>query len=350
MRRFRLGLNKRDSDRKSSKIRIEKMHMANELLSLPVAAGTFGIAASGVGIICRKIKNSLTPEKLPLMGVLGGFVFAAQMVNFQLPFMPGTSGHMVGSVLLSIILGPAAAVIVMTSIVIVQCLVFQDGGLLALGCNTINMAIVPCFAGYYLYKVINSLPLGKFRMQAACIFASIIAVEIGASLVPIQAALSGVLLVPFKTFLFTMIGVHLLIGTVEGILTWAVLSFLLCFVPVVGNLLALAPPSAMALLEFGWPRAAAVVIGYIVINNVIDYAVRPRFLKHGVSLSPLVIVLSLLFWGSVLGPVGVVVAVPLTLLLRKLILEHFRETRTLAAMMGPPTASASAVPATTATR
>jgi cobalt/nickel transport system permease protein len=178
-----------------------------------------------VGIICRKIRNSLSPEKLPLMGVLGAFVFAAQMVNFQLPLFPGTSGHMVGAVLLSIILGPAAAVIVMTSIVMVQCLIFQDGGLIAIGCNIINMAIVPCFAGYYLYKLINFLPLGRFKMQAASIFASIVAVELGAALVPLQASLSGVLVVPFKTFLLTMLGVHLIIGSIEGILTWAVLSF-----------------------------------------------------------------------------------------------------------------------------
>jgi len=121
---------------------------------------------------------------------------------------------------------------------------------------------------------------------------------------------------------------------VDGALLWAVLSFLLCFVPVVGNMLALAPPAIMALLESGWQRAVMVVVGYLIINNVIDYLVRPRFLKQGVGLSPLVIVISLLFWGWVLGPIGILVAVPLTLLLRKLVLEHFRETRAIAAAMG----------------
>ena len=79
------------------------MHMANELLSVPVAAGTLGIAAAGLGLICRKARTIVTSDKLALMGILGAFIFAAQMVNFQLPAMPGTSGHMVGAVLLAII-------------------------------------------------------------------------------------------------------------------------------------------------------------------------------------------------------------------------------------------------------
>ena len=122
------------------------MHMANELLSVPVAAGTILLASGGIVAVARKAKQTLTNEKLPLMGVLGAFVFAAQMVNF--PILTGTSGHMVGAVLLAILLGPHAAAIVMASIVIVQCLIFQDGGLLALGCNVINMGLVPAYLGY----------------------------------------------------------------------------------------------------------------------------------------------------------------------------------------------------------
>ena len=76
------------------------MHMANELLSVPVAAGTFAVAAAGLGFICRKVRQTITSDRLALMGILGAFVFAAQMVNFRLPAMPGTSGHMVGAVLL----------------------------------------------------------------------------------------------------------------------------------------------------------------------------------------------------------------------------------------------------------
>src|SRR4030042_1547954 len=132
------------------------MHMANELLSIPVATGTLAIAAAGLGFICRKVRHILAADKLALMGILGAFVFAGQMVNFQLPAMPGTSGHMVGAVLLAIILGPHLAAIVISSVVIVQCLIFQDGGLLALGCNIINIGLVPSYIGYFLYRTITN--------------------------------------------------------------------------------------------------------------------------------------------------------------------------------------------------
>ena len=202
------------------------MHMANELLSVPVATGTLAIAAGGIGLICRKVSRIVSSDKLPLMGILGAFIFAAQMVNFQLPAMPGTSGHMVGAVLLAIILGPHLAAIVISSVVIVQCLIFQDGGLLALGCNIINMGLVPSYVGYFLYKVITAGQSSSRRTYVGAMLACLIALEIGAILVPIEASLSGVLAVPFSTFLITMIGVHFLVGLVEGLITVAVLSYL----------------------------------------------------------------------------------------------------------------------------
>jgi cobalt/nickel transport system permease protein len=160
------------------------------------------------------------------MGILGAFVFAAQMVNFQLPAMPGTSGHMVGAVLLAIILGPHIGALVISSVVIIQCLIFQDGGLLALGCNLINMALVPSYLGYYIYKTIIKGSPGSLRIYIATMLACVVAVEAGACLVPTEAALSRVLAVPFSTFLITMLGVHLLVGLVEGLVTVAVLGYL----------------------------------------------------------------------------------------------------------------------------
>ncbi|GAG91926.1 unnamed protein product [marine sediment metagenome] len=126
------------------------MHMANELLSVPVAAGTLAIAAAGLGFICRKVRQVIAAEKLALMGILGAFVFAAQMVNFQLPAMPGTSGHMVGAVLLAIILGPHLGAIVISSVVIVQCLIFQYGEFATLKCCAIfHQNLAPALQ--YLY-------------------------------------------------------------------------------------------------------------------------------------------------------------------------------------------------------
>ncbi len=202
------------------------MHMANELLSVPVAAGTLAIAAAGLGFICRKVRQIITSDKLALMGILGAFIFAAQMVNFQLPAMPGTSGHMVGAVLLAIILGPHLGAIVISSVVIIQCLIFQDGGLLALGCNIINMALVPSYLGYFLYRTVTAGPFSSLRVYVGAISACVIAMQVSAALVPIQAALSGVLAVPFSTFLITMLGVHLLVGLIEGLITVGVLGYL----------------------------------------------------------------------------------------------------------------------------
>jgi len=202
------------------------MHMANELLSVPVAVGTLGAAAAGVGFVCQKAKTEITSDKFALMGIMGAFVFAAQMVQLPLPLMPGTSGHLVGAVLLAIILGPYAGAIAISSVVIVQCLIFQDGGLLALGCNIINMALMPSFLGYWVYRHFAVSGTSQWRVYSGSIVASLIALVAGAVLVPIEAAVSGVLSVPFYTFLLTMVGVHLIIGIVEGLITAAVLVYL----------------------------------------------------------------------------------------------------------------------------
>jgi cobalt/nickel transport system permease protein len=202
------------------------MHMANELLSVPVAISTLGIAGGTLAVICRTAKKYIISDKVPLMGILGAFIFAAQMVNFQLPLMPGTSGHLVGAVLLAIILGPHLGAIVISSVVILQCLIFQDGGILALGCNIINMGLVPSYIGYGVYLITRGASEKTWRVYLACMCACLIGVESGAALVPFEAALSGVLSVPFRTFFLTMAGVHILVGLVEGVVTAAVLGYL----------------------------------------------------------------------------------------------------------------------------
>lgn len=207
------------------------MHMANELLTPAVAAGTFAVAAGAVGVVCHKAKSLVNSDKFALMGIMGAFVFAAQMVNFPLPFLPGTSGHIVGAVLLAVLLGPWLAAIVLTAVVMIQCLIFQDGGLLALGCNIINLALVPTFLGYWLYRVVYGLagtpPGGStFAMYAAAVVASTGSLIVGATLVVAETWLSGVLVVPAATFLATMVGVHIVIGLIEGVITAAVLIYL----------------------------------------------------------------------------------------------------------------------------
>jgi cobalt/nickel transport system permease protein len=202
------------------------MHMANELLSVPTAVGTCAVAGAGLAYVCRRLGRILTPEKWSLMGILGAFVFAAQMINIQLPGMPGTSGHLIGAVLLAIVLGPAAAILVMSSVVIVQCLIFQDGGLLALGCNILNMAIVPCLLGHVVYKAAACGSPGRLRLLVAAFAASLVGVEAGAAMVPMECGLAGVLVVPLRTFLVTLLAVHLLVGLLEGLLTASIVAYL----------------------------------------------------------------------------------------------------------------------------
>ncbi len=205
------------------------MHMQNELLSMPIAVSGFAISGSWLGYICHKSKEAIYAEKLPLMGILGAFVFAAQMINFPLPLFAGTSSHLIGALLLAIVVGPDLGAIAISSVVIVQCLVFQDGGLLALGCNILNMALVPSYLGYWIYNLIvgDLDSISTKRLYASTIIASIIAIETAAALVPIEVSLSGVLRVPFTSFLLTMETLHLIASIIEGFITASVIAYIL---------------------------------------------------------------------------------------------------------------------------
>jgi cobalt/nickel transport system permease protein len=202
------------------------MHMANELLSVPVAAGSFAAAGICLSYICKKAKEKIATDQFALMGIMGAFVFAAQMINFQMPLLPGTSGHLIGATLVAILLGPFAGTIVISSVVIIQCLIFQDGGLLAIGCNLLNMAIVPSFLGFYIYKTILGNSTKPAKIYAASVIACVISLTVSALLVPIQAGFSGVLTIPVGTFMLTMAGVHSILGIIEGVITAGVVVYL----------------------------------------------------------------------------------------------------------------------------
>lgn len=203
------------------------MHMADALVT-PVVACTMLFAAAGViAYSVNKIrKEEDIQSKIPLMGVVGAFVFAAQMINFSIPGT-GSSGHITGGVLLSAILGPEAGFLSLVSILIVQCLFFGDGGLLALGCNIINMGFFSCFIGYKLiYKNIINKNYSKKRIVVAAILGSVIGLQCGAFSVVLETLASGITKLPFTTFVIFMQPIHLAIGLIEGIITGLVLNFL----------------------------------------------------------------------------------------------------------------------------
>lgn len=207
------------------------MHMADALVS-PVVAGSAGVIATTlIGIASYKVKKITRSDIIPLMGVMGAFIFAAQMINFSIP-ATGSSGHIIGGILLASLIGPWAAFITLTSVLIIQCLIFADGGLMALGCNIINMAAMSCLIAYPLiYKPIAGKSTSKVRLSCAAITACIVALELGALAVTAETKLSGVTALSTSTFLTLMTSIHLAIGALEGIATAVILCFISSYKP-----------------------------------------------------------------------------------------------------------------------
>ena len=201
------------------------MHMADALLS-PAVGGIMWAVSTGAIIYCSgKLRKEMDGGKVPLMGVLGAFIFAAQMINFTIP-ATGSSGHLGGALLLAVLLGPAAAFITIASVLVVQALFFADGGLLALGCNIFNLGFLPAFIAYPLiYKPLVGSAPGKARITVVALVAAIIGLQLGAFAVVVETVASGISALPFATFLSLMQPIHLAIGVVEGLVTGAVVSF-----------------------------------------------------------------------------------------------------------------------------
>jgi cobalt/nickel transport system permease protein len=205
------------------------MHMADALLS-PTVGATLWVASGATLAWCSKRLSTDSRDHLvPLMGVLGAFVFAAQMINFSIPGT-GSSGHIGGGLLLSILLGGPAALIVIASVLTVQALFFADGGLLALGANIFNLGVFPCFVAYSLIyrplvKAAGDAP-SRNRLAAITVLAAIIGLQLGALGVVFETQLSEISSLPLETFLLLMQPIHLAIGLVEGLATAAVIAFI----------------------------------------------------------------------------------------------------------------------------
>lgn len=199
--------------------------MADALLS-PAVGATFWAGSLGTIAWCaRKLKESMEERMIPLMGVLGAFIFASQMINFTIPGT-GSSGHLGGGMILAVILGPYAAFIVMASVLTVQAFFFADGGLLALGCNIWNLGIYPCFIAYpFIYRPIVGTDSSTKRIVIASLISAVVGLQLGAFSVVIETMLSGRSELPFGTFVLLMLPVHLAIGLVEGFVTAGVINF-----------------------------------------------------------------------------------------------------------------------------
>ncbi len=203
------------------------MHMADALIS-PAVGGALWAATAVVSLYsANKLKKTADDRRVPLMGVLGAFIFAAQMINFSIP-ATGSSGHLGGGMILAILLGPHAAFLTMASVLTIQALFFADGGLLALGCNIFNLGFFPCFIAYPLiYRKLAGRQPTRGRILAASMVSCILALQMGAMGVVAETMISGVSDLPFSAFVLLMQPIHLAIGVVEGLVTSAVVSFIL---------------------------------------------------------------------------------------------------------------------------
>ncbi len=202
------------------------MHMADALLSPEVGGTMWAISGGAIAYCSRKIRNEADERKIPLMGVLGAFVFAAQMVNFTIPGT-GSSGHLGGALLLAILLGPYAAFLTIASVLFIQALFFADGGLLALGCNIFNMGFFPAFIAYPLiYKKLVNGKSGRLRTTLVTILAAVLGMQLGSLGVVLETRFSGISELPFLKFVLLMQPIHLAIGIVEGFVTAAVIAFI----------------------------------------------------------------------------------------------------------------------------
>src|SRR5947208_187274 len=191
------------------------MHIPDGFLATPVWAALDVAAAPAAALIVRRAQREFDEARIPLLGVMGAFVFAAQMINF--PVGVGTSGHLVGGALLACTLGPAAASVVMMAILSIQALVFQDGGILSLGANVFNMAVAGVFAGYLPYYL-----WGRGRTRRAAVFAAgTLSVAVSALLALGELMLSGVRMP--SSILGVSLGLFAVSALIEGAITMAVM-------------------------------------------------------------------------------------------------------------------------------
>jgi cobalt/nickel transport system permease protein len=199
------------------------LHAPDGFLSTGVALVMWVLTVVVLAVAVRRTNRTLDERAVPLLGVMAAFIFAAQMFNFQVA--GGTSGHLLGGVLAAVLLGPWGGTLVMACVVAVQAFVYQDGGLVVLGANIFNMGVVGTLGGFLLYRVIATLLGGEERARIpAAAIAAYVAVVAGAALTAVELAASGTS--PIEIALPAMVGVHLLIGVGEALITAGALAFI----------------------------------------------------------------------------------------------------------------------------
>ena len=206
------------------------MHAPDGFLTAGTAVGTGLVSAGAVTAALRQSRDALRDAQVPLAGLAGAYVFAAQMFNF--PVAAGTTGHLLGGALAAVLLGPATGLLVVTVVVVVQALLFADGGLTALGYNVLNMAVVTSLGGWAVFRAVRRLaPATRSGIAAAAGVAAFASVVLSSMAFSIEWLFGASAPIPFDRVFGAMVGVHTLIGVGEGIITGLTVSAVLAARP-----------------------------------------------------------------------------------------------------------------------
>ncbi|MFO0947590.1 MAG: energy-coupling factor ABC transporter permease [Planctomycetota bacterium] len=241
------------------------MHIPDGFMNMSTALGTGAVGAGGLALSLGKLRQDLGDRAAPLMGVTAAAVFSAQMLNF--PVTTGTSGHLIGGVLAAVLLGPWAGVVVVSAVLIVQCFLYQDGGVLALGANIVNMALIGSLVGYCIYAPIRRMIQGPKGIVVGAVIAAWFSVLLAAIACSFQLAASGTY--ALRPTLTAMIGVHVFIGIGEAIITGLAIAFVLKTRP---DIIHGEPPK---LTNGRLEQAAQVVVGGLAIALVLAVFLSP---------------------------------------------------------------------------
>lgn len=199
------------------------MHVPDGFLDAPTSLITAAVAAVGIGIALKGARRELDDRVAPLAGLVATFVFATQMLNF--PVAGGTSGHLMGGALAAVLVGPYTGLLCLTVVLVVQSLLFADGGITALGTNVVLMAIVAVVGGYVVFRAAQLILPKRLSMVApAAAVGAIASVVLSAAAFVVLYAVGGVIPIPFDTLLTAMVGVHVVIGIGEAVITFLVVA------------------------------------------------------------------------------------------------------------------------------
>lgn len=206
------------------------MHVPDGFLDAPTSLVTAAVAAAGIGIALKGARRELDDRTAPLAGLVATFVFATQMLNF--PVAGGTSGHLMGGALAAVLVGPYTGLLCLTVVLTVQSLLFADGGITALGTNVVLMGLLTVVGGYVVFRAAQLVLPKRLSMVApAAALGGIASVVLSAAAFVVLYAVGGVVPIPFDTLLTAMVGVHVVIGIGEAVITFLVVSSIVAVRP-----------------------------------------------------------------------------------------------------------------------